>query len=233
MKFAIYGDSFAESSFHLNPKPELNSLAWTTLLAQRLGATSIDYHALGGSCFFYSYQRMVATADQYDRSIIAVSEPNRYTKTIAGHNFTGPPLPDERYSGVSIADMKHLMGWFASLDEDFMEIAQELLIRDIEARWPTTVIVPSFPHSFTAARAARWHNFGLLDINLMALKQLGLDESTNTLHERHTVNGILCHIPVEWHSAVADLIYNFLQTGSIGVPPLVLKHGLGNYYTSS
>jgi hypothetical protein len=67
----------------------------------------------------------------------------------------------------------------------------------------------------------------------MALKQLKLNEGTDTLHERHTVNGILCHIPVEWHSAVADLIYNFLQTGSIGVPPLVLKHGLDNYYTSS
>jgi hypothetical protein len=233
MKFAIYGDSFAESSFHFDPKPELDRLAWTTLLAQRLGATSIDYYALGGSSFFYSYQRMLATADQYDQAIIAVSEPNRYTKTIAGHKFTGPPLLNERYKGVSIADMKHLIGWFASLDEDFMEIAQELLIRDIEARWPATVIVPSFPRSFTAARAARWHNFGLWDINLMGLKQLGLDEGTNTLHERHTVNGILCHIPVEWHSAVADLIYNFLQTGSIAVPPLVLKHGLDNYYTSS
>jgi len=232
MKFAIYGDSFAESSFHFDPKPELDRLAWTTLLAQRLGATSIDYHALGGSSFFYSYQRMLDTADQYDRAIIAVSEPDRYTKAIAGHRFTGPPLPNSRYPGVSFLTLRHLMGWFYSLDHDFMDVAQELMIRDIESRWPRTVIVPSFNTSFIPSRAARWHNFSLLDINLMALNQLGL-QGNHTHRERHTDRGIMCHMPVEWHSTVADLIYNFLQTGSIAVPPLVLKQALDNYYTSS
>ena len=232
MKFAIYGDSFAESSFHLDPKPELNRLAWTTRLAQRLGATSIDYHALGGSSFFYSYQRMQTTADQYDRAIIAVSEPDRYTKEIAGHRFTAPPLPNSRYPGISFMTMRHLTGWFASLDHDFMDTAQELMIRDIESRWPKTVIVPSFSTSFIPSRAARWHNFSLMDINQMGLNQLGL-QGNQTHREQKTAEGIMCHMPVEWHGAVADLIYNFLETGSIVIPPLVLSRGLDSYYTSS
>ena len=232
MKFAIYGDSFAESSFHFDPKPELDRLAWTTLLAQRLGATSIDYYALGGSSFFYSYQRMQDTADQYDRAIVTVSEPNRYTKELAGHRFTGPPLPNSRYPGVNFLTLRHLMGWFYSLDHDFMDTAQELMIRDIESRWPRTVIVPSFNTSFIPSRAAQWNNFSLTDISEEAHRLLGL-EGSQSHHERHSATGVLCHMPVEWHSTVADLIYNFLQTGSIAVPPLVLKQGLDNYYTSS
>jgi hypothetical protein len=175
---------------------------------------------------------MLATADQYDRSIIAVSEPDRYTKEIAGHRFTGPPLPNARYAGVSFLTIRHLLGWFYSLDHDFMDTAQELMIRDIESRWPNTVIVPSFSNSFTGARAARWHNFSLLDINQMALNQVGL-QGNHTHREQKTAEGIMCHMPVEWHGAVADLIYNYLQNGEIAVPPLVLSREMNSYYTSS
>jgi hypothetical protein len=232
MKFAIYGDSFAESSWTFDPKPELDALAWTTLLAQRLGATSIDYHAQGGSCFFYSYQRMLATADQYDRAIITVSEPNRYTKEIAGHRFTGPPRVNAPYPGVSKATMNHLLGWFVSSDQDYMNLAQELILQDIEARWPTTVIVPSFSNSFTGARAAAWRNFSLIDINLMVLDHFKL-EGDHSPRERKTATGIMCHMPVEWQSAVAQIVYNFLKTGKIKIPRLQLVHGIRNYYTSS
>ena len=188
MKFAIYGDSFAESSWTFDPKPELDALAWTTLLAQRLGATSIDYYAQGGSSFFYSYQRMLATADQYDRAIITVSEPNRYTKELAGHRFTSPPPERAHYPGVSSLTLRNLLGWFYSLDHDFMITAQELMIRDIESRWPNTVIVPSFSNSFTGARAARWRNFSLIDINLMVLDHFKL-EGDHSLRERKTATG--------------------------------------------
>lgn len=232
MKFAIYGDSFAESSFHLDRRPQLDSAAWTTLLALRLGATSIDYHALGGSSFFYSHQQMLATADGYDRSIIAVSEPDRYTKSIAGHRFTSPPPDHAQYPGVSSLTLRNLMGWFASLDHDFMDTAQELMIRDIESRWPNTVIVPSFSNSFIPTRAAAWHNFSLLDINQRALQQLRL-RGNQTAREIHSTTGIVCHMPLEWHGAVAHLIYNFLQTGHIVIPRLRLAHGRSSYYSGS
>lgn len=230
MKFAIYGDSFAESSFHLHPKPELNKLAWTTLLAQQLGATSVDYYALGGSSFFYSYQKMLESADSYDRCIIAVSEPQRYTKEIAGHRFTGPPLHPS-YPGISSLTIRNITGWFASLDEDFMNTAQELMIRDIELRWPQTVIVPSFRTSFTGARALAWNNFYLSAITEIAVRQLRL-ENNHARMERNTATGILCHMPVEWHSTVARTIYNFIQTGTIAVPRLRVYRTAEHYYTS-
>lgn len=232
MKFAIYGDSFAESSFHLHPKPELDALAWTTLLAQQLGATSIDYHALGGSSLFYSYQKMLESADQYDRVIVTASEPNRYTRELAGHRFTGPPPVGVHYPGVSSSTMTHLLGWFGSLDYDFMNTAQELILQDIESRWPTAIIVPSFRNSFTGARAARWHNFSLVDINLKMLDHFGM-KGDHSLRERNGTTGILCHMPVEWQKDVAYIVYTFLQTGTIKVPHLTLAHKVGYYYTSS
>jgi hypothetical protein len=176
---------------------------------------------------------MLDTADQYDRSIIAVSDPNRYTKSIAGQLFNVPPSKrNTRYPGVSSYTLKNLNGWFASLDDDFMNTAQELMIRDIESRWPNAVIVPCFPTSFTTARAARWNNFSLLDINLLMLDQLNL-ELDHGFSELPSATGILCHMPVEWHRSVAYLIYAFLQTGRIKVPRLQLMHGVDNYYTSS
>jgi len=232
MKFAIYGDSFAESSDLDNPNARLNRLAWTTLLAQRLGATSIDYHALGGTSFFYSYQKIMESAHNYDRIIVAVSEPFRYTKKIKDRFFSGPPLPSQRYPDITNTTLRSLIGWFDVMDYDFMHTAQELMMRDIESRWPTAILVPSFPQSFTGERAARWHNFSLLDINMIMLKQLRLPLDHGRLEIRSST-GIMCHIPVEWQSAVANTIFKFLSTGTIAIPTLRLRRAVDSYYTSS
>jgi len=232
MKFAIYGDSFAEASPPDYPNEHINQLAWPSLLARRLGATSIDYYAKGGTSFFYSYQKILESADSYDRIIVAVSEPFRYTKQIKSHFFTGPPDSTARYPGIPNTTLRSLIGWFDVMDYDFMHTAQELMVASIESQWPNAILVPSFPQSFTGARAACWHNFSLMDINLIMLKQLSLQPDHDCLELRHSA-GIMCHIPAEWQSAVANIIFKFLSTNTIIVPPLRLRHGIDNYYTSS
>jgi hypothetical protein len=121
-------------------------------------------------------------------------------------------------------------------DIDFMHTAQELMISHVESLWPTAVLVPSFPESFTGARAAPWQNFGLHNINSIMRDQLGLTQyvgwrpGNNLTNEIRNETGILCHIPVEWQSATADIIYNFLANGSINIPQLKLQRTIDYYY---
>jgi hypothetical protein len=123
-------------------------------------------------------------------------------------------------------------------DIEFMDTAQELMIRAVESHSPGAVLVPSFPQSFTGTRADRWHNFGLCNINSIMRDQLSLTHYVGWRPGVHPTNeirnetGILCHIPVEWQSATADIVYNFLANGSINVPELKLQRTIDYYYNS-
>jgi hypothetical protein len=239
MKFAIYGDSYAAASAANKPDPKLNSLAWTTVLAQRLGATTIDYYAQSGTSFFYSYQKIMDTARQYDRIIVAVTQSTRYTKSINGYYFVSPVhVNHAKDYGLDYHTVSKLNAWFGMSDIEFMDTAQELMIRAVESHSPGAVLVPSFPQSFTGTRADRWHNFGLCNINSIMRDQLSLHyvgwrPGVHPTYEIRNETGILCHIPVEWQSATADIVYNFLANGSINVPELKLQRTIDYYYSGT
>ena len=189
MKFAIYGDSFVDGV-------DRNSQTWAAQLAVKMGATSIDYHGRGGSSFYWTYQQILDTADQYDHIIVAVTEPVRFPVTVENHFITGPPSVN---LVSSLKSQTYLLGWFMISDFDYLATVQNLMINDIKQRFPRSRFIACFPNSFTS-------DFNLLHINLLAKKILGVDSvDTTILGEKPAM---LCHIPQPWHTVLADYLYN-------------------------
>ena len=231
MKYAIYGDSYADGNYAKN----YNKHLWAAYLARQLGATAIDYYGRGASSFFYSYKKILATQhNNYDNIIVAVTEPTRYTVSVPNWNGT---LVDITGIG-NLAQLKpdlrsQLMGWFASLDIDLMETAQELMIQHILELYPKAILVPCFHYSFTPARrtASGWDDFCLCAIGHEGVKAAGL-EGTGHVNERGGIDGILGHIPADWHPAVAKMIKDHVVNAvKPYMPPgLQLRHPPSNYY---
>jgi hypothetical protein len=233
MKFAIYGDSFAESSPLYRPDPQLDQLSWATQLAQLNGATHCDYYAVSGSSFFYSYQKMLDTADQYQGIIVAVSDPNRYTREEHGHHFTGyirEITPDLKQRGFSKLRQNQINGWFASFDLEFMSTAQRLMVQDVQQRWPHAMIVPCFGNSFSGPLAEQWQNFNLFNITQIALQQMGMSYQYPGYDEINGVTGMMCHMPVEWQRPVAEMLDQFFKTSQLIIPKLQLLGTVDQYY---
>jgi hypothetical protein len=209
MKFAIYGDSYAAAQYN---NVDLNQHSWATQLAHRMGASTCDYYAAAGSSFFYSYRKIMETADQYDRIIVAVTEPMRYTRQV--HNrFISGIAQAQHEQGTRHAELQRLQGWFFSLDFEFMQLAQQLLVDHVQQLHPTAVLVPCFSTSLTGAVAQPWQGFSLNNIALRAVELCNQDPERLT--EIHSSTGIICHMPADWQTAVADLVYNKLKNNRL------------------
>jgi hypothetical protein len=76
MKIAVYGDSFVAPIQHGHKGFDF---LWCNTLASKLNG-SIDNFAKTGTSIFYSYQKFLATHNDYDLCIFVITEPNRYFK---------------------------------------------------------------------------------------------------------------------------------------------------------
>jgi hypothetical protein len=230
MKFAIYGDSYAAAR---HPAiGNYNHLTWASNLARLLGATTIDYHAQGATPFVYSYRKIMETADQYDRIIVAVTDPNRYTKPVEGHYITGINNINCIKNNYT---RRHLFGWFYSQDELFMSTVQELMLQQITALYPTAVLVPCFPQSFTAQRRSQsiWRDVSLCHFGHAGVVQAGVENIT--YQEVVGSKNLLCHIPADWQTAVASSIHRAIESQQpVSIPKnLILRYPISNYFKTS
>jgi hypothetical protein len=228
MKFAIYGDSFADAR-HPNIG-NYNRLTWASNLARLMGATNIDYYAQGATPFVFSYRKIMESADQYDRIIVAVTDPYRYTKPVDGHYITGV---NNVNAIKNYYIKKQLFGWFYLQDELFMSTIQELMLQQITALYPTAVLVPCFPTSFTAQRRrlSIWKDdVSLCHFGHGAVVQAKVENTT--YREVIGSKNILCHIPADWQATVAHIIHHAMETQQAVVVPknLVLRYPISNYF---
>jgi hypothetical protein len=227
MKFAIYGDSFADA-FH-PPMGDYNHLTWASKLARLMGATSADYYAQGATPFVFTYRKIMESADQYDRIIVAVTDPGRYTKPVENHYITGVNSLDIIKKSST---KKRLFGWFYSQDELFMSTVQELMLQHITALYPTAVLVPCFPASFNAQRRSHsiWRDVSLCHFGHVAVVQAALENAT--YQEVIGSNNLLCHMPADWQKDVARAIHRAISFQQPVVIPknLVLRFPISNYF---
>lgn len=234
MKFAIYGDSYADASFGFYDS-NYNRYTWATMLAQKLGATHIDYHAASSSSFYHTYRTVQdSLCSNYDRIIVAVTEPTRYTRKLLATNGQYIHISGVNNLGILPSRTRSsLMGWFDSMDIDFMSTAQELMINHVLTMHPTAILVPCFNSSFSPARkaASGWCEFSLGVISNQARIVSGIDPTVPT-EEVRGARGILCHLPAEWQAKIADMLYQHVTTGHEPYmpPDLKLRYGTENYY---
>jgi hypothetical protein len=197
-----------------------------------MGATNIDYYAQGATPFVFSYRKIMESADQYDRIIVAVTDPYRYTKLVDGHYITGVNNVD---AIKNYYIKRQLFGWFYSQDELFMSTIQELMLQQITALYPTAVLVPCFPNSFTAQRrnSSIWRDVSLCHFGHVGVVQAGLANAT--YQEVVGSKNLLCHIPADWQTAVARSIHRAIESQQpVKIPKnLVLRYPISNYFKTS
>ena len=218
MKIGIFGDSFADGR---TLEGDHNQHSWATHLARGLGATSIGYHAHGGSPLYWSYQQILAHGHLYDRIILAVTEPQRFPVAVGNNRqfVTGYPGADEFRNPLR----DNLRGWFAVSDPDYLSVVQELFLGDLERRHPNIILIPCFPTSFSDARRQSYGLFYLQSVNKLAQIQMGLDVNDYSWMDGYIENTgrnrMLCHMPWAWQDRVADRILHSVQSGK-PVPPI-------------
>ena len=220
MKIAIYGDSYADGE-------QYNPYTWAHMLAEKLGADHIDYLAVKGSPFYHCYSTVLNTADQYDRIIVAVTEPYRFPVQVESQWVSNISAAD----CLSSSNRRNQFQWYASVDPTYLHTVQELMIRDILARYPTAILVPSFHASFCDQRRVSYGSFSLMAVRSLALRQLGLP--TDGVIEEHTAHGsTLCHLPWTWHSSVCDLLYSTLNGSVVSIDHVAWPElrGAEHYY---
>lgn len=210
MKIGIFGDSYVDGR---TINEDLNQHTWATKLARMLGADHIGYHGRAGSPLYYSYQQLIQHGHLYDRIILAVTEPMRYPVAVGenqvfvsgyiGCNHFRNPLRDQ------------LRGWFQASDPQYLNVIQELFLKDLSVRFPKILMVPCFKTSFTGSRAFPWAGWQLSLINQQMIQQLGLDQDQSRWNTKITeivgVDHTLCHIPWEWHDAVAHAVHRYVM----------------------
>ena len=201
MKIAIYGDSYADGE-------QYNEHTWASQLAQRMGADHIDYLAVKGSPFYHCYRTVLASADQYDRIIVSVTEPNRFPVQVESQWVYNISAADQ----LSGQNRRNQFQWYASVDPVYLHTVQELMIADLQRRYSNLVLVPSFHASYTGQRRSQYGDFSLMALREYCLRTLGLP-THGFIEERTEYGSTLCHLPWTWHSALADLLYNNIVHG--------------------
>lgn len=238
MRVAIYGDSFAASV------EDRIETGWAYLLGKKFGEPSVNFAKIASNTY-YSYKLFIQNYKNFDYNIFLFTVPYRYTKILHLDSLK----KYEYFSHLSMVEwyLKHyeqklssedknllenLRGWFIVSDDEFMEEAQLLMLKEIINKDKNVLLYPSFPHSVTtrinmeierdfsasvmhwANKVEEWFNIALRDYN-----------------ENHEI--ITCHMTPEINSAFADAIYNYITTGKkIEIPKVIEhKHKLEHYYT--
>lgn len=237
MKVAVYGDSFATGN------PDHKDSWWPSLLAKYLQATSYENFAAPGSPLFFSYQNFLKNHHRFDINIVVVTNSIRYTRRFITEKDDYGFIPGlntvdqmKDWYPEDIEQIKLLEGWFMSLDIEFMDAMQELMLQDMEKRCSNLVLIPSFGNSFSDDRRER---MGIGDnelnrFNTIQLKSFGIDRDDPTWRENmHTVS---CHMTKETNNLVALAVYSQLKFNYTKWQyPKFIKHALPreHYYINT
>jgi hypothetical protein len=236
MKFAIFGDSFVDAMYFAKDRNvyDYRYHLWATRLAEKLGATSIEYYGAGGSSFYYSYKKILEEGHKYDRIIFSVTEPARFPTKV--HDVWCPNLGTLQFANFDAADKKRVEAWFEITPDTYLEDIQEAFLHHLESLFPNIILVPNFSHSFNKDRQYRGGLFESHKWNLMSfcIKMMNI-LNKGQFAMKYDLNGpgkILCHIPWVWHEPLTEMIYNHIvhnEKLELPVWPLDNKN-LWNYF---
>ena len=212
MKIAVYGDSFVDQT-NANKS---NRSTWISQLVEQLGAaTSVEWYGQDGSSTYYSYEKIMNTADQYDQIIWAVGSPTRYPVRVPKANKRLGWVGGVTQQQINSADpdiRDDIKSWYKMNDRGFMETAQHLMVQHVLTLYPTARLIPCFSNSFNSQYRAQsgWGDFDLASVYMLFcnhyLKKSNLplsDDSENMLQ----------HMPIDWHKTVSDIVFEFITRG--------------------
>ena len=208
MKIAVYGDSFVE----MRGKEYTSRLTWISQLAQNLGATHVDWFGESGSASYFSYRKILATADRYDRIIWAVTDPTRYPVRVPMSNKRLEWAGLHQIDSVDPVIRKDFESWYKMNDLGFMETAQDLMVQHVLELYPTAVLIPCFPNSFNSQYRAQsgWGNFDLASVYMLFCNHYLKKSNSSKVVD---FENMLHHMPIDWHKTVSNIVFEFITRG--------------------
>jgi hypothetical protein len=222
MKIGIFGDSFADPG---NDTRRTAEYSWFNIFAGKLNETcSIDFHGLGASSLFFSYEKFLKYYQNYDLIIFCVTGASRYPKSITlsdGHirNYCSLGAVENAYKllGCKITEddkrtLNHLKGYFIMSVDDYNKTASDLMLNQMSALHSNIIFYPNFTDSYTKQRFEQENipeKYLLFEMYKKQLKLMNIDEDTNK-EEKNTIVGHLVH---EYNEFFGNLLYKKYKTG--------------------
>lgn len=243
LMIGIYGDSFTA------PHAQANHFAWFNLLATKLGGMVYNFdtnkshqsYGSGGAPTFETYKKFKKYFRKHDINIMTVTDSWRFPSGIQlekfGRKYLGYSnviefLENEQQNLTSkeIETIEHLKSWYLVNDTEFMELAQELMLREIETLCPNVLLLPASASTFKQERKNKSpFHFDLWGLHTVQCKSLGIHNKVSNhtkalLYQEEKHDKIACHLTFETNTVLAELIYDYLDKGKIVELPTTIKH---------
>lgn len=252
MKIAVFGDSFACSH-----DGAINH-AWYNLFAEKIGGVVVagdkEKHTYGipGVSTFVSYKKFLHHYKNYDFTIFVCCDPTKYTKPvmlerdgvrapdyISGITNLNWTLSNRKCSDDTIETLENLKKWFTVNDTEFMELAQTLILDDIQRHMGNKgIILPVTLESLSIENRQKfnihkdWSLWSYHTVMAHSLTNKKYDTLSPPKHEE-IKDKIACHLTPEANEQLANDLYEYYSNKKILVLPKTIKHNydIHNYYT--
>jgi hypothetical protein len=222
MKIGVYGDSFA------NPRQNLPGevdISWWEWIAHQ--GYSVTTHGRVATSLWYSMKKFLATHEQYDAVVFAVTSPYRFT--IPPHDELGFPENFRHIAGMFNIEFYLKDASKGKMDSSIIKIlnsardfilyiqdtewelyAHKLMVDEIMRIRPDAVLIPCFDSSLPDLQ----DNIPLLRINWEENKSLGPDhEQQWEFLIRNYVDLRRCHMTEANNCMVGKKVLNCLESG--------------------
>jgi hypothetical protein len=239
MKIGVYGDSFAARWAFSDIETH-----WWHILGKLLNA-EVECFGISGTSTFFSYKHFIENHNKFDVNIFFVTNSFRYTKLTRLTNekyeyfatFDQVDIIENRYkkdlSSADLSTLDNIRGWFLASDDEFNDVCQSLIIKDIVSKDPNVILYPSFDDSINTKTIEDLKlQLGSSAINWMDKIDEWFKMPVRLDHDE-ILSVIACHFTPEINVRFAEAMYNYIvKKKPIKVPkePIEHKHDLEYYF---
>lgn len=226
----IFGDSFAEHA----PAPH-----WSGQLEQHYGC-QVTCYGEGSSSVYYSYNVFKENFHKHDLNIFLSTSPSRYTKSVltTDGKRTYVTAGSIDYLKLNNADKEQIIGYYESMDIDFMRDTASLMLHEVARLDPDVIFIPCFPDSITL-RSNSLFGFTLCDLVELQIKLLTNNSNQNwgKFLINYADNAAPClvgHLSAEMSNVVFQAIVNCIENNNYfyEIPKnITMMNFLDYYYT--
>jgi hypothetical protein len=222
MRIGIFGDSFADPG---NEVRRTATYSWFNIFAGQLNQPcTIDFHGLGASSLFFSYEKFLKHYHNYDLIIFCVTGASRYPKSITlsdGHvrNYCSLGAIENAYKllGNKITQddertLNHLKGYFIMSVDNYNQTASDLMLTHMGTLHSNIIFYPNFADSYTKQRFEQekiQEKYLLFELYKKQLQLMKIDIHTDK-EEKNTIVGHLVH---EFNDFFGKVLYRKYKTG--------------------
>jgi hypothetical protein len=245
MRVGIFGDSFTITG-HTFPEQ-----AWFRILADKLGWEIIGpdsvkntSYGLGACPTFYSYNLFLENYKKFDYVFFVASDYAKYTQPVVVNgesHYTGGITNLEYYESLAISlttkqQLAMIKDWYIVSDTNFMVVAQELILKDIEEKMDGKILMlPCTLTSFVPERFNKLNiasNFSMWEVVLSVLQIYKYPQGLDIFSKFNESKYITNHLSYEMNLAIANMLYNHIVNGlTIEVPKNIMhNYPLSHYY---